>query len=375
MLKYLSYDLATPHGCNASQQRWVNGEWEPAQLQVVLDKFVTMFAVCPVCGDPATTLRVTGKKKSRRVMVDCGACGAVSAVVPRRKVDEKVAKFICNNPEPPRAHVAARGSDPTASSVATSPPWCADNGAGACFVAWTAVPGDAEWGHGSDDDDADGDLPSPTPEEVEARAALLGPALGGIVLRHGPALSKSDRLAQFRAILLDQVSPGPLSPTTIYAAALRLDCGSAAVSALVEIVVRPSEDGSMVPAIEKHKRTLHRFLNGDTKAQLRGLDALSTVVLQDPTRLLPKVLRAVVALYDHAILSEECILTWHRQASIPEIQEKLAPFIEWLGADEDGDADADGDGSGRERERDGRAADDVEVLRDDEDLDAFIDGI
>eukprot|EP00035_Acanthoeca_spectabilis_P027916 m.468393 g.468393 ORF g.468393 m.468393 type:complete len:447 (+) comp27439_c0_seq1:178-1518(+) len=336
LLKYLSYDLGAPQAGNDSKEKWINGAWEPEQLQISIDKFVATFAVCARCGDPATHLQVSAKKKHRTVALDCGACGALSKVVLARKIDDKIAKYICNNPPPSRPSKSPSMSAAANTTVVTS------HGVRGLDVL-DAVPGSSSFNVAESEDWSDTELPSPTPEEVRGRAAALGPALCGLTLHDDQQLPKAERLLKFEEFLRNHIEHGCLPPREAHAESVRLDCGTKAAAVVAKVVLTSQPDGDLASAISVHQKALELFLVGNTVAQAHAIIALSEAVTKNAEQLLPRVLRALVFLHETDLLLDSVIIKWYNNLLPSGLKSRVAPFIEWLQGNIESDSEDSGD--------------------------------
>ena len=59
---------------------WISGKHEWKDLQVLVFKFIRDTVLCRQCLGPETTVQISGRKKRKTVVLDCGSCGATCDV-------------------------------------------------------------------------------------------------------------------------------------------------------------------------------------------------------------------------------------------------------------------------------------------------------
>ena len=81
LIKWFSYTL----GVNCSKKDGcINGQFESEQLQEVLQKYISRYVLCKVCGNPETTFSL----KKKVVYMNCAACGGCSEMENKSKFDK-----------------------------------------------------------------------------------------------------------------------------------------------------------------------------------------------------------------------------------------------------------------------------------------------
>lgn len=77
VLRYLLKELAAPGELHDTAVI-IQGEFQPRTINVIINRFVKDYVICPVCGSPDTIL----KKERKAMFIKCMACGATSATRP-----------------------------------------------------------------------------------------------------------------------------------------------------------------------------------------------------------------------------------------------------------------------------------------------------
>lgn len=94
-LKYLGCELgAQTNYDDKTGTSIVNGAHNTATIADLLEGFIKKFVQCYSCGNPETMIKID---KRDNITLKCKACGAVSAVDPRHKLNTYILK---NPPEP-----------------------------------------------------------------------------------------------------------------------------------------------------------------------------------------------------------------------------------------------------------------------------------
>lgn len=81
LIKFFSYTLGVH--CN-KKDGCINGKFDADQLQEVLQKYITDYVLCKVCGNPETKYVLTKKT----VTLDCSACGGSAELQEKTKFDK-----------------------------------------------------------------------------------------------------------------------------------------------------------------------------------------------------------------------------------------------------------------------------------------------
>jgi translation initiation factor 5 len=95
--KFFSFELGgTTRYNEESGSSSIKGVHEVETLEDILDRFVELFVLCPVCKLPEIALSVGTRKNSDtlKLLYDCDACGAVDSL----KVSHKLKQFILKHP-------------------------------------------------------------------------------------------------------------------------------------------------------------------------------------------------------------------------------------------------------------------------------------
>jgi len=77
LLRFLLKELAAP-GEIQENAAVIQGEFRIRTINVLIQRFVRDYVICPVCGSPDTILR----KEKKVMFLKCMACGATSSVRP-----------------------------------------------------------------------------------------------------------------------------------------------------------------------------------------------------------------------------------------------------------------------------------------------------
>lgn len=100
LVKYFGYELgALTTFDKATGVSIVNGQHSAEKLSQVLEGFIKTYVQCSSCGNPETTI----KTKKDRVRMKCKACGFVTEVDPRCKLNAFILKSVPPEPKKKRA--------------------------------------------------------------------------------------------------------------------------------------------------------------------------------------------------------------------------------------------------------------------------------
>ena len=352
----------------------VNGAHNTQELAQTLEGFIKTFVQCYKCGNPETVMAVD---KRENITMTCKACGFVSKLDPRHKLNT----YIIKNPPKAKASKSEKSLRR------------AEKEREAVGEALDAESKKKKKKSKEKDKDKDGkkekkskkdkkdkkDKPatgSPEPEEPEeseeeeeegdddvewstdtsaaataARArdqlseataamvtAEVTEAAEGLSLEESPA----DRVAALVAKGGDAAA--------VKAALSEAGPGQARASALVSGVLRDAPDKGLAKIMEKRKALL-ALGAGSEAAQADLLAALEHFVGVAKPSALGEIGFALKALYDEDLVEEDAINAWHADgeaaaalgvtaADAAKVRKFSAPFVQWL-AMEDSDEDSD----------------------------------
>lgn len=333
LVKYFGYELGAQTTFKEEDDRYlVNGAHGQAELQDLLDGFISKFILCGSCKNPETQIQIKGKNDLQK---DCKACGRITEIDPRHKL----LSYILKNPPPLSGKKAATA---TANIVG--------GGKSISDIAQNATEG-AETKAGDDDDDA-------LTKKINAEAAALSAQAVEVAdddwavdmskeaiearARELEGLSLSDvqsKLTEFGEWLLEESKESkddlPLD-VEIYKriAEMELLENPDVVLVLTQVLF----DENIVEQLEEHHGLLAKLIHDDVdfeKAFLGGLERL--LGLEFPT-LIPTLPKILVKLYDKELISEEVIISWGLKVSkkyVPKetskkVRKAAKPFIKWL---------------------------------------------
>ena len=108
--------LNTPHniifkymgsvlGSNTTEKNMsITGHYSNEELITILYQYINSFVMCPNCNIPELSPSVEGKKKNKKLILTCSACGKSENKVHNGKEEEKgidlIIKFLENNKWP-----------------------------------------------------------------------------------------------------------------------------------------------------------------------------------------------------------------------------------------------------------------------------------
>jgi len=345
--KFFGCELGAQTQFNFKDDRYiVNGSHEAGKLQTLLDTYIRKFVLCNKCENPETTLLPNEKKQT--ISQTCKACGHQAMLDMRHRLTT----FILKNP--PDVKPATQGASQTKRKDRTKK----DSG--------EAHDKTAEMNGVDEDDDLDLDLDVDTSDAaVKQRMEVMCSGVKHLTVSNHVDKSQAEKLDLFYQYCKLKRDEGVLhegAPPAIFKdisdEAEQLDLKeSKAVMALIELLF----DQNAVKQLMSYRNLLLLFTRdqggSNPKAQKYLLGAMEKLVELHKTELLPKVPHILKVCYERDILEEEVILEWGKKASkkyVPkelslEIQEKAAPFVQWL-------KDAE-----EESEEEGSEEDDVEI--------------
>lgn len=365
--KYFGCELGAQVQMYAEEERYiVNGNFDAARLQDLLDGFIKKFVLCSNCNNPETDLRVT---KKQLIEQNCIACGH-RANIP---LLHKLTTFIINNPP----NVPAPSvSDKTKDKGGKSDRRAAKNEKGKPSGGAASVHMDAEAAEGSIIPGAaanrsniaqragGGEIDAPamaasgtkdedwsvdtSEEAVRLRAEALGSGVSGLTMTEDLEKSIGERLGIFDAYVSSRVASGKFNAKEVLGEADRLDCKEKGVKVLASHLWNNSE---LLERISLHKSLFQRFTVDNPKAQKYLLDSVEQII--DGHRdLLAKACKIYKALYDNDLVEEDIFKgykddkTSKKQISkelFSQILAKIVPFLAWLEEAEDESSEEEDD--------------------------------
>ncbi len=78
VMRYLLKELAAPGNITESGELVIHGKFSAHVLNMLIDRFVKAYVICPTCGRPDTHII----KQRKAWILRCDACGAESSVRP-----------------------------------------------------------------------------------------------------------------------------------------------------------------------------------------------------------------------------------------------------------------------------------------------------
>jgi len=98
VLKYMGNYLAA----NATESKWtITGHYKNDELIEILYKYINSFVMCPNCNIPELIPSTEGKKKNKKLILSCSACGKSFQKSHSSKEEEKgidlILKYLDNN--------------------------------------------------------------------------------------------------------------------------------------------------------------------------------------------------------------------------------------------------------------------------------------
>jgi translation initiation factor 5 len=91
--KYLGIELGAQSKFGEDERAILNGAHQHADLALLLNKFISIFVLCPRCKYPEITLEV----KHNVIRYDCAACGQTDLLPTTHKLTQHVRKYPPNN--------------------------------------------------------------------------------------------------------------------------------------------------------------------------------------------------------------------------------------------------------------------------------------
>ena len=98
VFKYMGSSL----GSNTTESKWsITGHYTDEELIALLYQYINSFVICPHCGIPELMPSVEGKKKNKKLVLSCSACGKSGVKHHSSKDEEKgidmIIKYLDNN--------------------------------------------------------------------------------------------------------------------------------------------------------------------------------------------------------------------------------------------------------------------------------------
>ena len=82
-------------GANTTESKWsITGHYTNEKLIEILYHYIDSFVICPNCGIPELLPSVEGKKKNKKLILTCSACGKKSEKKANNKHEEKGVDMI-----------------------------------------------------------------------------------------------------------------------------------------------------------------------------------------------------------------------------------------------------------------------------------------
>lgn len=360
--KYFGCELGAQVQMYPEEDRYiVNGAFDAARLQDLLDGFIKKFVLCHQCTNPETDLRVSKKGIIEQSCIACGHRLTIPLV-------HKLTTYIVNNPPNGDAKDDKKDASSKSSRRAAKTPDSAasPSGGGAAGVHMDKKSGDgvataanrsniAQRVQGGEIDapkiqekEDDGGWSVDTSEEaVRARAEALGSGVTGLTMTEDLEKSMTDRLGIFDAFVSARVAAGKFPAKEVLGEADRLDCKEKGVKVLALHLWNNAE---LLERIPLHKLIFQRFTVGNPKAQKYLVDSVEQII-DGHRSLLPKTAKIFKALYDGDLVEEDVFKTYKSDAKtakkqIPrdlaaQILEKAMPFLTWLEEASDDESEED----------------------------------
>ena len=89
-------------GSNTTESKWsITGHYENDELINVLFQYISSFVICPNCSIPELIPSIEGKKKNKKLILTCSACGKSETKQHKSKDEAKgmdlIVKYLDNN--------------------------------------------------------------------------------------------------------------------------------------------------------------------------------------------------------------------------------------------------------------------------------------
>jgi len=82
-------------GANTTESKWsINGHYEESELIDVLYQYIKSFVICPHCTIPELLPSIEGKKKNKKLIMTCSACGHSSEMTGKSKEETRGVDMI-----------------------------------------------------------------------------------------------------------------------------------------------------------------------------------------------------------------------------------------------------------------------------------------
>eukprot|EP00455_Lapot_gusevi_P028944 TRINITY_DN309_c0_g1_i1.p1 TRINITY_DN309_c0_g1~~TRINITY_DN309_c0_g1_i1.p1 ORF type:complete len:438 (-),score=131.86 TRINITY_DN309_c0_g1_i1:108-1421(-) len=353
----------------------VNGCHDAPKLAELLDKFIDMFILCPVCRLPEIIWQVDLRREIIRV--DCAACGNNSTLTH----NHKLVTYILKNPpavsKKSRAQTTEKPSKKKAGKKGQAAEETAEEGSSdpasghLAHIAGTSNPMGASLlnseSRKEDEDDVQWYTDTSKEAQQERRAAELQAMGMEVVERVAEGRSSRKEKETPSAMLRRFIAAEPRTTKQILAELRRIQLARNLdephrCKILVEAIFDVSQPKTIVTQIATQAPLLKQLAH-DRIATISLLGAFEEYCgVTEAEKLLPRIPLILQALYDNDIMSEETLVSWYD--SPPEIsavrrdvavllRQKAEPFIKWLqtaDSDEDDDDEEDGDEDDEEEE-------------------------
>lgn len=95
IFKFISNNLGT--NGNFDKKR-INGHYSDKEIQNVIFDYINTFVVCSKCSVPELIPEIEGKKKKKKLISHCSACGTINDYgIKYLKTNEQIIKFLEKN--------------------------------------------------------------------------------------------------------------------------------------------------------------------------------------------------------------------------------------------------------------------------------------
>lgn len=329
-VKFFGIELGTQTAYDAPNERAViNGKHAAADLQKMLEKFITMFVLCPTCKLPELNMGVS--QRSQRIKIDCAACGHNGAL----QSSHRLATFIVNHP-PPKvkrgAHKDAEDVDEASAKEAAEQKAlraARKRGGEEAEVEWHTDTSEdavrqrklAEFGESAVD-----------VERMEKVANIISMA---------QAAGMSDAPS---TILRLFITSKDRTTNEIVAELRRLQISRSLddpqkVKVLLETFIDPLESKTIHTQFANQANLFSKFTSTTSDAHL-FIACIEDFVGEVHSDLLPRFPLIMKSLYDADILTEDQILSWHdsppetnwmvKKEIATATRSKTTPLVNWL---------------------------------------------
>ena len=308
LMKFFGSELGSNYWIQSGRYI-LNGHRDLSDLDVLLDKFISLVVLCPTCQNPETVLSVYRKSVFQR----CKACGYGGIT----KANHKLVSFIFNKLT---SETKSSRKNKKINSESSNNPTVVDPS--------NSTPSDDEWG---DEDFSE--------EAIRDRAInLVNNGVSSLVKNDDQILTR--RLDLFSEYVTQCDIDSQCS--SIYGEAQRLGVSDKGIMVLVEYLLLDSDD--VMKKINSHSNLFLRFTANNLKAQNYLMGAIEVLVTERSV-LLPKITYILHKFYELDILDLETITDWASKSSKKyvskeknkTIREKCTQYVEWINEDDSED--------------------------------------